>query len=167
VIAAPKIVAQGLKQDAKTVVTDEERQLKFELQGCKRVNQKVSCDILMTNLANKSRQITFNASVFSQSSRLIDDSGNEYIAQKVKIGSQEEATLQTELITGIPTKAILTFEIPQQVSKLAVLEAFIAAYGYSNGGAEVKPQFRNISLVSSQVTNPGSECNCPQTRTKK
>jgi hypothetical protein len=167
VIAAPKIVAQGLKQDAKTVVNDEERQLKFELQGCSRVSQKVSCDILMTNLASESRVIDFRASYASPNSRLIDDSGNEYIAQKVKIGSQESDSLRTELIAGIPTKAILTFEIPPQVNKFAVIEAAITAYGYSDGGAEIRPKFRNISLSGSQATNPGSESNCPPTRTKK
>jgi hypothetical protein len=166
VIAAPKIVAQGLKQDAKTVVTDEERKLKFELQGCSRVSQKVSCDIIMTNLASESRKIRFYTSTYSvgRKSRLIDDSGNEYVAQKIKIGSQELDILETELITGVPTKAILTFEIPPQVTKFAVVEADIT---YNNGDVEIKPQFRNISLGGSQATNPGSESNCPPTRTKK
>jgi hypothetical protein len=169
VIAAPKIVAQGLKQDAKTVVNDEERQLKFELQGCSRVSQKVSCNILMTNLASKSREIKFYTSTYyvNVKSRLIDDSGNEYVAQKIKIGSQELDILETELITGTPTKAILIFEIPTQVSKFAVIEANITAYGYSDGNVLVKPQFRNINLSGSQATNPGSESNCPPTSPKK
>jgi hypothetical protein len=48
-----------------------------------------------------------------------------------------------------------------------VIEAYITAYGYSDGTVTVKPQFRNINFSGSQATNPGSESNCPQTRTKK
>ncbi|MFH7029485.1 MAG: hypothetical protein ACHBN1_29890 [Heteroscytonema crispum UTEX LB 1556] len=169
VTAAPKIVTQGLKQNSKTVVTDEERQFKFELQGCKRGNQKVTCNILITNLANKNKTIEFAASgVATQQSRLIDDSGNEYVAQNVKIGSQERSSsLQTELIAGIPTKVILTFEIPQQISKFAVLEAYIAAYGYSDGTAALKPEFRDVNFSGSQASNPRDNCTCPQTSSKK
>lgn len=168
--ATPTKVAQGLEQESKSIVNDEERELKFELQGCNKKNQQLICNILITSLAAKNRTIEFRAFGYtSQQSRAIDNSGNEYVAQKVKIGNQERSSsLQTELIPGIPTKVSLIFELPQQVTKFAVLEADIAAYGYSNVG--LKAQFRNVNISGSQASNPANPQNCtcpPQTNSKK
>jgi uncharacterized Zn finger protein len=166
--ATPKVFTQKLKQESTTVVIDEERNLKLELQGCKRVNQKVICNFLITSLANKNRTIEFSGhGAQSQQSRIIDDSGNEYVPEQVQVGSNKHSSAQqAELIPNIPTKVSLTFEIPQQVTKFAVIETYISAYGYDN--IPVQLQFRDVNLIGFQASNLGSNCTCPtQTNPRK
>jgi hypothetical protein len=170
VTAAPKIVAQGLKQNSKLIANDEERELKLELQGCKRGTQQLICNFLITSLANKNRTIeVIGGGYTTGNSRIIDNSGNEYVAKEIQIGNQKKtSTLQTELISGIPTKLSLSFEIPQQVTKFSVIEAVISAYGYEN--VKVNAQFRDVNLSGSQASNPsipGNNCTCPPTNPKK
>lgn len=79
-------IAQGLKQSK--VEVDEERNLKFQFQDCKRSNQTITCNVLATNLNNENQGVQFHANWgrAEGDSRVVDVSGNEYTAKIVKIG---------------------------------------------------------------------------------
>lgn len=72
----------------------------------------------------------------------------------------------TELIAGVPTKISISFQVPKEVSKLAVVEL-----GYWTSKKLLgKAPFRDINIGASQASNPGSgkDCVCPpQTNPKK
>lgn len=145
--AKPTRIAQGSGQDSKVVSVDQERELKTELKGCKRSGQKVLCNFLLTNLGNQNRRIEF----VGNNSRIIDDSGAEYIAVSVQVGAYvHPSSQQTDLIPNIPTKVVLTFEIPPQVSNFSVVETVVKNYVFENN-MRVNSQFRNVNLGTSQA----------------
>jgi len=149
--ATPTTVAQGLKQ-SKFEEIDEKNGLKFQFQDCKRGIKTIICNVLATNLQNENQEVSFKANYnVDTKSRIIDVSGNEYIAKLVKIGQKENSReIITQLIGGIPTKISLSFEIPSEATKLAVLEV-----GYYNPKPSTWSvvQFRDINIGSSQA-NP-------------
>lgn len=162
-------IAQVSKQDSKMVSIDQERQMRFELKGCNRVNQKLSCNFLLTNLASENRQIVFYGSGYSNArSRMIDDSGNEYSPLTVQVGGQVGSTeQQTYLIPGVPMKVVLTFKVPPQVSNLSVIEAVITDYSPGSTGKS-NFQIKDISLGNSTgAANKNCENSTPATTTRR
>lgn len=157
VIATPGIVAGGVKQSKAEQVV-EEKGLKWELQNCRRAGQKVICNFSVTNVGQEDRRVQLTSGY----SRTFDLSGNEYPAKGTQIGTNQISyDSSTTLIKGIPTKASVTFELPQEVTKLAVLEV-----SFYDG----KVQFRDINVSGSQASNPTNPGNCtcpPQTNPKK
>ncbi len=173
--ATPTIVAQGLKQ-SKPEAIDEEGNLKFQLQDCKRGTKTIVCNVTVTNLKDKNRTLQFNASEGNNSTRGIDFSGNEYIANKVQIGQEQgKEWLVKSLIGGIPTKISFSFEMPPEVTKLAVIEVNYLFGDRPEIGGDArqnrKVQIRDVNISGSQASNPanpGSNCTCPpQTNPKK
>lgn len=161
VTATPGIVAKNLKQ-SKAEQVIEEKGLKWELLNCSRAGQKVNCNFLVTNVGQEDNNVDLES---DSDSRIFDLSGNEYPAKGSQIGksqSFESFASSTTLIRGIPTKASVSFELPQEITKLAVLE--VATY------FDGKIQFRNVNVSSSQASNPATPGNCtcpPQANSKK
>jgi len=97
--------------------------------------------LLITN-NDKDRELIF----FTKRSRMFDDFGNEYEPSKgelanKQVGSRSDA--RSLLISGIPTKASLTFKnVTQEASGISLLE--IRCYEQESG--EFKIKFRNIPL---------------------
>jgi hypothetical protein len=173
--ATPTKVAQGLKQ-SKPEAIDEEGGLKFQLQDCKRGIKTVVCNVTATNLSDKNRTLQFNASQGNTSTRGIDFSGNEYVAKKIQIGQEQgNDWLVRSLIGGIPTKLSFSFEMPKEVTKLAVIEVnylFGAPPEVGGDARQIrKVQIRDVDISVSQASNPanpGTKCTCPtQTNPKK
>lgn len=146
----------------------EENGVRLELKGCKRVSRKqtVTCNLTVTNISNE--DITF--SLYSKlsrglQSRTFDTSGQEYIATASSIGKDPgswEGYARTGLIRGVPTKGSLSFELPQQVDKLAVIEV---SYQIHNQIGLPKAQFRNVNIGALQASNSAnSNCICPPQR---
>ena len=172
--ATPVKVAQGLKQ-SKGEQVDEEYGFKFRLQDCNRSGKTVTCNVLATNLKNENQKIMFYNQSTSQGSsvrgRVIDSSGNEYIVKQTQIGStivtSYPDTLTADLIAGIATKLSYSFEIPPQVTNLAVLEV---NYSYPFLNKQSRVQIRDITIGGSQASNPTNPGNCtcpPQTNPKR
>lgn len=163
-------VAQGLKQ-SKAEESDEEYGFKFRLQDCKRGGKTVVCNVLATNLKSQNQQIWISWSTLVRT-RVIDSSGNEYIAKQAQIGpsiAKDGEILSANLIGGIPTKLIYSFDIPQEVTNLAAIEV---SYQMSGTSSEYrKVAIRDINIGASQASNPrnsGKDCTCPpQTNQKK
>ena len=164
-------VAQGLKQ-SKPEEVDEDNNLKFRLQDCKRGGKYVVCNVLATNLKNENQKIWILWSSLVRG-RAIDTNGNEYIAKQTQIGPSiakdgESSPLAANLIGGIPTKLSYSFEIPREVTNLAAVEVNYQIVGASIYG---KVAIRDVNIGSSQASNPansGTKCICPpQTNPKK
>jgi hypothetical protein len=171
--ATPTTVAQGLKQ-SKGEEVDEENNLKFRVQDCKRVGKNVVCDVLATNLKKENQKLYISWST-STRGRVIDSSGNQYIAKQTQIGqsiSKDGEALAANLIGGIPTKISYTFEIPREVTNLAVVEVnynIPAASAWENS-INGKIAIRDVSIGGTQASNPNNSGNCtcpPQTNSKK
>jgi hypothetical protein len=159
VIATPGIVAQNVKQSkAEQVFEDEENGFKWELQNCRRTGQKVTCNFLVTNVGQEDRSVHID----TYESRMFDLSGNKYSAKGSQVGNSQLITL----IKGIPTKGSIIFELPQEITKVAILEMVL----YRITPGSTKLQFRDVNISTSQAsnpTNPGNR-NCPpQTNQKK
>lgn len=155
VTATPGIVAQNVKQSKAEKVV-EENGLKWELLNCSRAGQKVICNFLVTNVGQEDKRVQLAGGSYS---RIFDLSGNEYPAKGSQIGKDQSSNdSATTLIRGIPTKASVSFEPPQEITSLAVLEV-----DYYNG----KFQFRDINVSGVQASNPTNPVKCPPQKTPK
>lgn len=161
--ASSTSIAQGLKQ-SKSEEVDEKRNLKFQIQNCKRSGKYIVCDVLATNLKNENQRIQFFAST-ENNSRVIDVSGNEYPAKLIKIGQTENPnSINTQLIGGVPLKISLSFETPSEVTKLAVVELGYWTSQESYG----RVPLRDITIGgASQASNPGNPEKCPPQKNPK
>lgn len=143
-------IAQGLKQKAEAI--DEENNLKFVFQDCKRSNQTIICNVLVTNLKSENQQIRFDANDqgAGSASRVVDVSGNEYIGQLVKLGQKEDSSLTTQLVGGVSTKISFSFQVPKEVTKLTSVE-----FRFKTFGSKVQA-FHDIN-IEIEAFNPSME----------
>ena len=91
----------------------------FELSGCRRSGQYVTCEFFIKNTASKDRLVILYANNYRdsvKSSRIIDSNGNEYYPSGLSLGSMEGDSrrlwLRSSLVPQVPTKASLTFADP-------------------------------------------------------
>ncbi len=156
VTATPGIIAQNVKQ-SKAEQVIEENGLKWELLNCSRAGQKVICNFLVTNVGQPDREVSLYG---GSSSRIFDLSGNEYPARGSQIGkSRSSGDSSTTLIRGIPTKASMSFELPQEITSFAVLE--VSSFNFAT------LQFRNVNVSGVQASNPTNPVKCPPQKTPK
>lgn len=109
----------------------------FELQGCELSGQTVTCEVMIVNKAHD-RQITIYSS-----SRIFDDSGNEYGAKTIQLGNESGYyAAVNNLISGVPVKAVFRSEqVLKKINQVAVLEL-----SFKLGENPFKLQFRNVPL---------------------
>lgn len=110
----------------------------IELQGCNLSGSSITCSLLVTN---KGIDRLFGTEVgFSDNIvRVVDREGNEYDATQVRIGNKRDTSL---LVSGIPTRAKITFEgVPREVRDIVLLE-----FTGETEGELFKFQFRDIPL---------------------
>ena len=162
-------IAQGLKQ-SKLEQIDEENNLNFKFQDCKRSGKNVLCSVLATNLKNENQYIFFQGGGGIKT-RVIDVDGNQYMGRQLVNGKQESGWISTNFIYNIPTKITFSFEIPREVTKLAVLEhGYAIALDNSGNTKDGKVALRDINISGSQASNPanpGSDCTSPPQTTPK
>jgi hypothetical protein len=116
----------------------EDKDFKFQLNGCQHKAKKITCTFLITNLLNQDRSVWLTSGA-NYGSRIIDTSGNEYFANFVQIGKQEGSAGYATFIQNIPLKASIVFEIPQGLS----LEF---RYQIDNGN-KLKVEYRNVEVA--------------------
>lgn len=136
----------------KTMLPSQQREeaqgFVFELQLCKASGKEVTCDLLITNKKENDRELKiFNSpGMLYRRSRMIDDLGNEYTANKIQLGNSISSSFSLAsniLVSGVPTKAGLSFEdVSKVVSKIAILRI---DFDY-NTGKQFFVEFRNIPL---------------------
>lgn len=85
----------------------------FELSGCRRTGQRITCEFSVTNNAKEDREfILYGSDNNAESSRLIDSTGNEVYASASQLGSaatDRRRYLTLPLIPQVPINASLTF----------------------------------------------------------
>lgn len=154
--AIEDLLARGIEAEVRVLVPEavvtapssakaqqrvEVKDFLFELQGCKASGQTVSCSLLITN-KGKDRDIWITVGR-NNMSRIVDDSGNEYRSNKLQIGTEERSDwmVQNLLVSGIPTKATISFDnVSPQAKMIRLLELDCGA---ADGG-RFKAQLRNI-----------------------
>lgn len=120
----------------------------FELQSCKITGQKVTCSVLITNKGEDNRFV-INGKSGDRPTRIIDDTGNEYLAGRIQFGNKQIDTnsssyVEIVLVSGVPTKASFTFEnVKTEAARLSLLE--VASWADKNVG-NFSAQLRNILL---------------------
>jgi TolB-like protein len=120
----------------------------FELQRCLMSGTTVMCELMITNKGDD-RQIAFG-----NRSRLFDDQGNEYHAERVRLASKEGYEADAILVSGITTNLRLTFEsVSPQTRQITLLDIYVAMYG---GGRNFNVQFRSISLRPQSSVGPAT-----------
>jgi hypothetical protein len=116
----------------------------FELKQCNMSGGSITFHFLITN-NGPDAQLTLHARPFGQGdpSRLFDSSGNEYIADRVQLGSRSHyQSVYMALVSGVPTKAVLHFgNVSPRITTINLLE--FGCWGIYRGGP-FKVQFRNI-----------------------
>jgi TIR domain len=118
----------------------------FKLQSCKRLNQDVRCDVLITNTI-KDRAIRLYAnSAYGYKSKFLDIEGLTYLAESIEIDAVKVTSYtDTQLIQNANVKLSINFvEIPSQVNQIQVLD--IAAAALTPPKVLQGIQFRNIVL---------------------
>lgn len=115
--------------------------IRFALQQCLRRGNNVNCDVLMTNLENKDKEIYFSIT----QSRLIAVSGDQFSAEEVYIGGKRNVSyVGTKLVSQIPLKATISFkETPQSVTNLGLVEI---SYSLGLGAKRQAARFRNVVI---------------------
>ncbi|MEO1763896.1 MAG: hypothetical protein AAFR83_18465 [Cyanobacteria bacterium J06629_18] len=105
---------------------------KFQIQNCRRSNEKVICGVLVTNISDRNRIIYF----YRTGTNAIDYSGNAYEG-KLPVIAKYSDVLRFEMTPGIPTKVNYHFTIPQGINRLAGIEV---------SGSMRKIGFRNVPI---------------------
>jgi hypothetical protein len=134
---------------AQKTVEDNKYKLKVDLQGCKRNHQNVSCYLLLTNIGEKDTELFLNSDGYGNGwhpSRIIDSSGNEYIAKGVKIGNAVDNSQMAKLrlARNVPVRTSIDFQIPEQVVDAALIEVVYGTGAYDIG----QSQFREATILT-------------------
>lgn len=124
--------------------TAEENGFRFNLQNCERSGESVTCNFMITNIGSGDESLTLKGSTDANTSRVFDFSGNEYLVVANQAGQSQSqgGRAEVNLIRNIPTRASVRFELPTEVSDLAVL-----AVGYYGRGVNSQAQFRDVAIT--------------------
>ncbi|MEM6398696.1 MAG: hypothetical protein AAF757_00465 [Cyanobacteria bacterium P01_D01_bin.116] len=118
---------------------------KYQINGCRRVNRKVVCEFLVTNITNRNQRLNFRI----DGSRAISLYGDTYNLQKIVFGkisitrNTRNKSITDVFTPGIPIKLNYHFAIPQGVNRLAGIEIQLSYY------SPYKIGFRNIPIGNS------------------
>lgn len=105
-----------------TTSTQSYEGILFQLKGCRKENETLKCEFLVTD--QKQNRTLYMYAKSSNSSRIIDPQGNQYIAKSVDFGGTEDShSVSQNLVQGIGLKAFITFDkVPIQINQLALVE---------------------------------------------
>jgi hypothetical protein len=125
-----------------TTSTQSNEDIFFQLKGCRRENETLKCEFFVTDQSQDRTLYMYAKS--SNSSRIIDPQGNQYVAKSVDFGGTESsAYVYQNLVQGIGLKAFITFEkVPIQINQLALVE--VSARTQSQGSFTI--QFRDVPV---------------------
>lgn len=120
----------------------------FELQGCKLSGQNVTCHVLIT-VNGKDKPLTIYTKRYEPSSRIFDNSGNEYGAEIIQFGDKKaNSYVSDRLVSGVPTMASVSFEnISTQASRITLLELGCSYQDDNDRRKEFRAQLHNIPLT--------------------
>lgn len=119
--------------------------ISFQLRECKAASGAVTCYLMLTNVSQEDRSFDLHLKNGDQSSVLIDDQSNEYLASGGSLGqySTDDAwRIGNTLVPGISLRASVKFgNIPETVTGIRLLR--INAYS----GGSFNADFRDLPLT--------------------
>lgn len=117
-----------------------------ELIECKKQDGIVKCDVAITN-NKQDRQLVLFPNARGHVSRIIDNLSNEYTASSLQLGANKgKEYCKNTMISGIPIRAIITFEdMPQESKQALVIE--IACSVRKSSTKYFSIQFRNVQFT--------------------
>jgi hypothetical protein len=111
--AKPVIKTEAEPQLAISKTTIQDNGVRYELTGCRREGTATAGTVVCRLLVTNKRKSDVAASLKVAGTRFIDRDGEEYLAKEVKLGSiKGDSEAENTLISGIPTKATVTFDAP-------------------------------------------------------
>ena len=126
-----------------------EEEFVFEFESCKMdAEATVLCYLTVKNNYTQDIRFHIRAQHYDDSTRLFDESGNEYIVDTVtfgtRVGNQREGATNT-LVPQFPTKLILKFRnVSPQASNIALsIHCYLPRFG---GGPSFKANIRDIRI---------------------
>jgi hypothetical protein len=164
------IPVQIKQAQANTANIVEDNDFRFKFNSCLRRGKTVSCSLLITNL-DEDRKFEISSSTDNYrnlvSPRIIDSEGDEYLPEKVELGSSSASKpkrqyfAEIKLIQGIPTKATFHYDVPQSISKLAIVEVNYYLESEKRRSVAYKAEFRDVAITI------GANTSTPQSPRKK
>jgi len=152
----------------------------FEVKSCKKLGDRITCELLVTNRESDRRVSIRNRAwtVNLGGTRLIDNVGNEYNEPIGRLGVKDLGVDQTVLVTDIPVKATIYFENirPEATAiKLLALECVTSIEGgYEDfialikdvplvqprlkGGQEQEASIRSHVVITRELTFRAESC---------
>lgn len=124
------------------IMKTEDHSVVFGLQQCRKSGSSITCDFSLTNKGSDRR---FQFVIYR--SNLYDELGNGYEGKKGQLANQDGNNPRIDFVSGVTTKAQITFEgIEPNASKITLLRIQYDVGDDNN--LEVK--FRNVPLVISK-----------------
>lgn len=139
------------RSNSRKVMSDD---FSFELSGCQRTGQSITCELSVTNIASEDRGFILYGSSSNESSRLIDSSGNEFHISAFQLGTARgygRRPLRLQMVPQVSTKASLTFNDPAVAKVTSIRLLRIAFRGEAKQRSMRGPQadyadFKNITV---------------------
>jgi hypothetical protein len=144
-----------LSEPASQVVTAHG--FRFELKGCHQSDARVTCHLLIQNLARTDRPLHLQAYKYPTHSRLISPTGEELHADQIQFGQKTHSQQVTaQLSTQVPLKASISFPaIPKTVNQATIVEVIYAFTELKYGMTLEKTlRFSNIQITPSPAQKP-------------
>ena len=127
--------SQPRKSKSQTV---EAQFFTFELHRCRLSGTTVVCDLTVTN-NDRDRGLAICAG-----SVMFDEAGNRYEMHRALLANDEGSAASSFLISGVATKARVTFErVSPTASKITLMSLTICTI---QGGADFQLEYRNVPL---------------------
>ena len=129
-------------KQAQSLMKVEEHSVVFNLQQCRKSGTSITCNLVLTNTGQDRR---FRLSVYE--SQLFDELGNGYKGSEAQVANQTGSTPEIAFISGVTTKAQMTFEkIEPNATKITLLKfSFLVGNDY-----DLAVKFRNVPLTISK-----------------
>ena len=117
----------------------------IRLLGCRQESQTIRCNLKVTSTQTDSPLRIHGSLGSNYQTRIIDISGNEYIADKAELASNEgRGYAESDLIKNVSVNAAVIFDkIPLKINQIAVLE--VSCYNQT-ADKSFKARFSNITL---------------------
>ncbi|MCX7590987.1 MAG: CsgG/HfaB family protein [Kiritimatiellae bacterium] len=105
-----------------SVLVAQFKNLSFEVRACIRQAQSITCHVMITS-ADLRGELLLLGRRWRTPSRMIDERGVEYQADRVLLGSETGSSAEVELVPEVPMRATVVFDqVPEDIKSVAVLE---------------------------------------------
>lgn len=154
------LVPRATSQDASMQLQRVEKNgFRFELQQCVRNGDAVDCNLLVTNIGQRTRDLKLYSSQASGTgrspSRAISTSGEEFSTTIYELGNDKTTyswRVRNTLASGVPMRAKFTFnDVTPQTTQLALVEIGFGVLDtgtISTNFSGSTAQFRNVVIRS-------------------